>query len=739
MQEEKLLQVHREIKSGLQALLLPLFAFTLGTFLLVFLTVWYIAGEHDNLQNSESRHLLMTLMEQKNEESLLRVRDYAHWDAAYKNLVLNFDDGWAADNIGQYIHKTFPETRTYVFGPDNTLKYAAEEGVRLTPEKATTYPKLVDAVQELREQFASGDPEPLSISYVADENGNVWAAAITVIKPDYSEFEKGAFQTSSNDLYFLVFLRQVDGAPLEDIGDDFGFSNLTFRLGDWNKNDQSAAIFLNDIDGLALGTITWSPRQFGQHLISQTLINTGVLLLLLVGIMIFVWRKGFRLLNTVNTAFHDMTESSRIAKMYERGITELVEGEFLYELSVYEALQKIAVNAGQTLGVERTTIWRYDETTDQMYNMFLEDSLYPDSEQKMVQFHLSEYPELEDIIASGEPGEIYRKFSQSNPIALDETWWAENVPATVLAVPIARHKLKEGIIFFSSYDIEYDWSDEKLRFAAAISDIVSLIIEVHARNIIESELRTAKNRAEMANAAKSDFLANMSHELRTPLNAIIGFSDIMAQKIFGELGVPQYEEYNQDINQSARHLLMLINDILEISKHESAKFQLHPEIVNIEDEINQAVRLASGRFMNKKTVITVDVEEEVETIEVDVKCFRQIALNIISNALKFCEGGCVLEISATADEDYVQIVIKDNGIGIPEEMQQKVFEAFSQVENSLNKRYEGTGLGLSITKSLVELHHGSIELTSKPNEGTTIIVKLPRRQTNSPTMQLAAS
>ena len=739
MQEEKLLQVHREIKNGLQALLLPLFAFTLGTFLLVFLTVWYIANEQDNLENNQSRSLLLAIMEQKNKESLLRVRDYAFWDATYINLVLNFNEDWASDNVGQYIYDTFPEKRTYIFGPENTLKYAAEEGVSLSSETATIYSGLPEAIQKLREQSLEGQEAQQAIPYVADENGNVWAAAISPITPDYSELEERDVQDVQKNLHFLVFMRQVNGEELQNIGRNFGFPEITFQYNNGLKSDQSPAVLLNDIDGSPLGQITWKPRQFGRQLINQTLVNTGILFLLLVGLMALVWKKGFRLLNTVNTAFHDMTESRRIAKMYERGITELVEGEFLYELSVYEALQKIAVNAGQTLGVERTTIWRYDETTEQMYNMFVEDSVYPDSEQKMVQFHLSEYPELEDIIASGEPGEIYRESSPSNPIALDKTWWAKNVPATVLAVPIARHKLKEGIIFFSSYDIEYDWSDEKLRFAAAISDIVSLIIEVHARNIIESELRTAKNRAEMANAAKSDFLANMSHELRTPLNAIIGFSDIMAQKIFGELGVPQYEEYNQDINQSARHLLMLINDILEISKHESAKFQLHPEIMNIEDEINQAVRLASGRFMNKKTVITVDVEKEVETIEADVKCFRQIALNIISNALKFSEGACVLEISATADEDYVQIVIKDNGIGIPEEMQQKVFESFSQVENSLNKKYEGTGLGLAITKSLVELHGGTIDLKSKSKEGTTITVRLPRQQIVKPQTQLAAS
>ncbi len=707
---------------------MPLFAFTIGTFLLVFLTIWYIADEQDRIEIQESRDLLLTILEQENEESLLRVQDYAIWDTAYEKLVLDLDADWAADNIGQYIHVTFPEKRSYVIGPDNEIVYAAEEGVRLLPERASRYSNLGDIITHLRSQFKNGDGRARLSTYVTDFDGGIWIAAISVIKPDFADLTEADFTQTSDELSFLVFMRQINGLNLENIGRDFGFPELSFYADELNAYKKPASIFMYDFMGKPLGTVTWTPALLGQQQINQTLKNSAVLLLILIGLMAFVWAKGFNLLKIVNTTFNKLNESRRIAKMYEKGITELVDGEFLYELSVYEALQKITVNAARTLGIDRVTIWRYDNKTDIMHNMFVHDAVNPEAEQKMLEFKLSEHADLDKVVSGGEPVEFYSEAKNTNLVEFDKNWWSEKVPPTMLSVPIVRHKLKGGIIFFSSYNRDYDWTPEKLRFAAAITDIVSLIMEGHARNIIETELRAAKNRAEAANAAKTDFLANMSHELRTPLNAIIGFSDIMNQKIFGDLGAEQYTEYTKDINVSARHLLSLINDILEVSKHESGKFELHPEEISLEEELNHAVRVARGRFMEKKAIVTIDVSPEVEVIEADIKCFRQIAMNLISNAIKFSKDACILEITASQENDYVCLTIKDNGIGIPKEMQKKVFEAFAQVENAFTRIYEGTGLGLAITKGLVELHGGNISLESMPDEGTTIIVRLPISQ-----------
>ena len=243
---------------------------------------------------------------------------------------------------------------------------------------------------------------------------------------------------------------------------------------------------------------------------------------------------------------------------------------------------------------------------------------------------------------------------------------------------------------------------------------------------IETSLRDAKEQAELANRTKSQFLANMSHELRTPLNAIIGFSEIIADDSFGPDGLPMYTEYARDIRDSGRHLLTVINDILDYSRIDSGKTELADDINDIGDVISASIRVVINRAESAGVQVRQSVHEGLPPVVADTLKLKQILLNILSNAVKFTEsGGSVVVSAGLAEDGGVDISVEDTGIGMSEDEVVLAFQPFSQVESALNRKYEGTGLGLPITKTLTELHGGRLAIKSAPGVGTVVTIHLP--------------
>lgn len=270
---------------------------------------------------------------------------------------------------------------------------------------------------------------------------------------------------------------------------------------------------------------------------------------------------------------------------------------------------------------------------------------------------------------------------------------------------------------------------------AALSDAnISLHNEILERQRAEMEMRRAKDQAEVANRAKSEFLAMVSHELRTPLNAIIGFSETMSQEVFGPVGNKKYKGYVGDIRKSGTHLLGLINNILDLSKVESGQFGLSEQEVNLGDGISEILRLVSELAEAGDVKVDSTVPEDFPKLRGDRQAIRQILLNLLSNAIKFTEPDGRVQIDAGIDQSgQLVLAIVDTGIGIPEEAIDSIFERFTQVDSSLSRQFEGTGLGLPLTRSLVELHDGSVELESSPGEGTKVTVTFPRERVVSAT------
>jgi signal transduction histidine kinase len=244
----------------------------------------------------------------------------------------------------------------------------------------------------------------------------------------------------------------------------------------------------------------------------------------------------------------------------------------------------------------------------------------------------------------------------------------------------------------------------------------------------KAEAEKAKEEAQLANKAKSDFLANMSHELRTPLNSIIGFTELLLSGISGELSPEQKEQLGY-INSSGRHLLDLINDILDLSKVEAGKLELELSIFNLRDLIENSLAIFKEKMIRHKISTAIDISSDADIeIEADERKLRQIMFNLLSNAVKFTPDGGSVYIKAKRQESYIEIGVEDTGIGIKPEDMGKLFQPFQQIELTYTKKYKGTGLGLALTKRLVELHGGKIWAESEFGKGSRFTFTIPIRQ-----------
>jgi PAS domain S-box-containing protein len=267
------------------------------------------------------------------------------------------------------------------------------------------------------------------------------------------------------------------------------------------------------------------------------------------------------------------------------------------------------------------------------------------------------------------------------------------------------------------------------RTANAQDSFECTIYDVTERRQAELALIRAKEQADFANRSKSEFLANMSHELRTPLNAIIGFAEIIKDQMFGPAGNPQYVEYAKDVYNSGQLLLSLINDILDMSKIEAGKRQLHEVTLNIDAVVQSVARLVAARAKEGKVRLNLHVPRDLPALRGEEKAIKQILTNLLTNAVKFTpEGGSVTLSAMVNSEGGMIINVVDSGIGIAPEDIAVALAPFGQIESALSRKHQGTGLGLPLTKALVELHGGALNLQSELNNGTTVTLIFPKER-----------
>ena len=264
------------------------------------------------------------------------------------------------------------------------------------------------------------------------------------------------------------------------------------------------------------------------------------------------------------------------------------------------------------------------------------------------------------------------------------------------------------------------------RRKSLLADYSANLGELVSRRKAEAALRSAKVESDMASRTKSEFLANMSHELRTPLNAIIGFSELMIDEKFGPIGNDRYKDYLRDINKSGNHVLDLVNDLLDISKIEAGQQEMSYEAVSLSEVLGEAVAMMQPQANRERVIIRSSFTSRLPDVVADLRSVRQIALNLLSNAIRYTPaGGQVIVSTAYEQSGDIVMRVRDTGIGMAAADIEQALKPFKQINALKRARGDGTGLGLPLTKAMVEANRARFAIHSTPGEGTLVEITFP--------------
>lgn len=387
-------------------------------------------------------------------------------------------------------------------------------------------------------------------------------------------------------------------------------------------------------------------------------------------------------------------------------------------LDLDEVLDRIVSNAVRLTGTDGGSIMEYDESSDSFHVRAASGSSPALLEQ------------LRAITIDRESTLVGRTALEREPLEVADLAQEEELDPhlnilfrdgwrSVLAVPLLRGDKMVGVLVIrrrSTGTFPPDMTELLQTFATQ-----SALAIVNARLFRELETKTTE--LEVASRHKSEFLASMSHELRTPLNAVIGFSEVLLDRLFGEINERQ-AEYLRDIWNSGRHLLELLNDILDLSKVEAGQMILEPSTFVVGSALDYALAMVRERATLHGITVTVHVADDVGVVEADELRFKQVVLNLLSNAVKFTPDGGTVSISAYRKGTELNVTVTDTGIGVPPEDQQRIFESFQQGRRGASKE-DGTGLGLTLSRRIIGLFGGRMWLESTPGEGSTFGFAIP--------------
>ena len=291
---------------------------------------------------------------------------------------------------------------------------------------------------------------------------------------------------------------------------------------------------------------------------------------------------------------------------------------------------------------------------------------------------------------------------------------------SILSVPMLRDGNPIGAITVAA-PRAVPFPDKQVEVLKTFADQAVIAVE---NTRLFNEIQDKTHQLEVANRHKSEFLANMSHELRTPLNAVIGFSEVLLERMFGEVN-PKQEEYLNDILSSGKHLLSLINDILDLSKIEAGRMELESQPFDLPAALDNALTLIRERAARHGLRLEVTVDPGLGEVKGEERKVKQVLLNLLSNAVKFTPEGGKISLSASLNDGMAEISVADTGVGIAPEDQEAIFEEFRQVGSDYARKREGTGLGLALARRLVALHGGKLWVESEPGKGSTFTFTLP--------------
>lgn len=593
----------------------------------------------------------------------------SYWDQAVENLVTNYNPGWAASNMGTYLANNYGVTASFVIKKSGEITFAALDGAKSDVDPFQKYSGGLDILVE-RALSGPGDTEPKPASGLLYDDQATYSASVvrltTYYPVDGVEIDKGTDSVT-------VMMKIIDEGLLSELAERLLLPNLRVQRAGIPTDD--AYLPLTAVNGDIIGALVWNPILPGSKILQQLLWGLVGVFVVVCGLA-FVFRRRAR---EVATALSDAS-------------VQLDQQSAILQTTLDSIDQGIAAFDADG----RLVAWN-EQCEEFWYHP-------PNIRVGMSRLELLEHIAEVGGMGPGDPKEIAKR--------------------RLKEVEAAGSNSADSFTMLDGREVSY------YRFGAANGGQTIVYLDVTERRKYERELNEAKEQAEAGNRAKSEFIAHVSHELRTPLNAVIGFSEMMTQKMFGELGSEKYDEYAKIINSAGRHLLEQINQVLDLSKIDAGKMTLDSTELQIPRVVEYVSDLIGPQLRNKSHELTVDVPPSLPRLFADNTMLTQVLLNLLSNAIKFTPNGGHISISATLNDDQcISISVSDDGIGIEKEMLPYVGAPFVQIRSKLSRSEQGTGLGLSIVNSLVELHDGDISLESETDKGTTVTVTFPASRT----------
>jgi signal transduction histidine kinase len=459
----------------------------------------------------------------------------------------------------------------------------------------------------------------------------------------------------------------------------------------------------NAIGGIAVGRTEPGPFPDVQIALLQTFADQAIIAI-----------ENVRLFKELEARTTDLTRS--VGELKALGeVGQAVSST----LELETVLSTIVSRAAQLAGMDGGSIWEYDETREQ-FSLHATDRL-PDELVEVLRATPIKKGEgaLGRLAVTGEPVAIRDIVDERNYQSRVREILIRCGYRSVLAVPLLREDHLLGALAVNRRS-PGEFAPEVIDLLKTFATQSALAIQ-NAR--LFREIEDKGRQLETASRHKSEFLANMSHELRTPLNAIIGFSEVLSERMFGEINDKQ-AEYLADILESGRHLLSLINDILDLSKIEAGRMELESTDFDLPNVIETTLILVRERAHRRGITLGHAIDADLTKIRADERKVKQVLLNLLSNALKFTPEGGRIDVRARRQESTLEVSVADTGVGIAPEDQEAVFEEFRQVGTAA-KKVEGTGLGLAISRKFIELHGGRIWVKSQEGSGSTFAFSLP--------------
>jgi signal transduction histidine kinase len=424
--------------------------------------------------------------------------------------------------------------------------------------------------------------------------------------------------------------------------------------------------------------------------------------------------------------FREIEEKSRQLEDLSRNVKQLygLSSTMQEPLSLQDELTRVLDAAREVVTIDRIYLWAVTPDGERLTKI-VHTGFAPEDAREVegIAIPLAEAGVMREVYRGGQPLVFDREHPVPPELRLRPPYSRYRAIRTnsFVVIPMIARGRTVGLLA----------ADNKRTGAPIQPNTVELLqtFAAHAAVALENarlfrEIEDKSRQLEAASRHKSEFLANMSHELRTPLNAIIGFSEVLLERMFGEVNEKQ-NEYLQDILSSGRHLLSLINDILDLSKIEAGRMELQLTTFDLPQALEGALTLVRERATKQGIALELRVDERLGEFVGDERKIRQIVLNLLSNAVKFTPEGGRIGVAAALADGVVEISVSDTGIGIAPEDQEAVFEEFRQVGGDYAQKREGTGLGLALTRKFVELHGGKIWVKSEVGKGSTFTFTLP--------------